>query len=233
MSELVQTITLDTIKSGERVFELELFMRIYFSSYHLWSAKYFAKCAAEIEKSDPTGRFDGKHRAYTTGSIFSAVCFLEAAINEFCKDVVGGEPRTLTILPDSNRQPFLEFWSTERKLSILAKYQAVLRVLRKPELPKGKPPYQNAKLLIALRNELTHYKPATYGGKVQHSFMNKLAGKFAENPLMRQCKNPYFPDKCLGSPCAYWAVQSVQDLTDLFFKTLDYEPNYRKVNLEG
>ena len=62
-------------------------MRVYYSSYHLWAARHFTRLATENE--DPhTGRstFNVAHRSYVTSAIFSAVSFLEAAINEIFQD---------------------------------------------------------------------------------------------------------------------------------------------------
>jgi hypothetical protein len=75
-----------------------------------------------------------------------------------------------------------------------------------------------------------HYKPESYGGEVQHKFLQQLRGKFSENPLMAGAGNPYFPDKCLGSSCATWTVYSVKKVADEFFRRLNISPNYQRVS---
>ena len=76
---------------------------------------------------------------------------------------------------------------------------------------------------------MTHYKPETYGGETQHKFFKQLTNKFSDNPLMAGSGNPYFPDKCLGSPCAKWAIQAGKALADAFFQRLGLIPHYQQV----
>lgn len=84
-----------------------------------------------------------------------------------------------------------------------------------------------------------HYKPESYSGykaelqnsSEQHILTPKLRSKFIENPLMLGSGNPYFPDKCLGSPCADWAIQSVKSLADAFFLKLGVKPHYQHTEL--
>jgi hypothetical protein len=64
---------------------------------------------------------------------------------------------------------------------------------------------------------------------MQHEFINKLSGKFSSNPLMNGSDNPYFPDKCLGSGCADWAIRSIRVFSDDFFGRLGITPNYQRV----
>jgi hypothetical protein len=229
MPKQTQTIVLEAILSEEQMFPASLSMRVYFSSYHRWAMDYFAKRATETEKTDTAERFDIQQRAYVTGAVFSSVAFLEAAVNEFCKDAAEGESAALAVLSPNSRQNLKEFWSNERKFPILAKYQKVLTLCGKNEFPKDRNPYQNAGLVIKLRNELTHYKPGTYGGTVQHDFKKQFKGRFEENPLMVESKNPYFPDKCLGSPCAHWAAKTAQAVADAFFEKIGYTPNYLRL----
>ena len=210
-------------------------MRVYFSSYHLWAAEHFVKLASDIENSPgERPRFDIQHRAYVTSAIFSAVAFLEAAINELCEDVVDGHVSYIAPIDKDARKLITVFWRlTEGRnrspFSILDKYQIILTSCRKDQFATGAQPYQDADLVIKLRNVLMHYKPQTYGGEVQHKFIKQLAGKFPENPLMAGSSNPYFPDKCLGSGCAGWAIRSTRKLADEFFEKLGITPNYQRV----
>ncbi len=104
---------------------------------------------------------------------------------------------------------------------ILSKYQIFLIFCQKEQFDRGAQPYQSVKIIIDLRNALTHYKPKSYVISVQSSFDKKLQGKFPENPLMTGVNNPYFPDKCLGSGCAYWAFRATKELADKFFQKLN------------
>ena len=96
----------------EKVGRLEISMRAYFSAYHLWAAGHFARLANDIENAH-TGRavFDISHRAYVTNAIFSAVAFLEAAINELFEDAVDNHPSYLDALTPERRQRLCKRWS--------------------------------------------------------------------------------------------------------------------------
>jgi hypothetical protein len=209
-------------------------VRVYYSSYHLWAATHFTQLAIAIENtSTSTPRFDIQHRAYVTSAILSSIAFLEGAINEVLKDVVDGHESYIESIDEASRNRLLVMWDlTEeqnRYTSILEKYQKVLQYCQKEQFSRGKQPYQDVDLVIKLRNELMHYKPNSYGGDIQHQFIKKLSGKFSDNPLMIGSGNPYFPDKCLGSSCADWAVHSTKRFVDEFFGRLSIVPNYQRV----
>ena len=221
------------IPPEEKSFPFQIKQRAYFSTYHLCAARQFAQCAQESEAAEGRSmRFDIKQTSYVAGSIIASAAFLEAAINEFLKDIADGQsPKCID--PECGKL-IKAYWDRKESgnrssVSILNKYQDALELCRKPRFKTGEQPYQDAKLGIELRNELTHYKPEFFGGDDQHRFTEKLRGKFAENPLMVGSGNPYFPDKFLGSPCALWVVTSVQTLADAFFGSVGVMPNYQVV----
>jgi hypothetical protein len=211
-----------------------LMVRVYYSSYYLWSAKHFKQLATDIENSSNSPpHFDIQHRAYVTSSILSSIAFLECAINELLKDVVDKHESYIENIDDASKDRLAIMWEltegNNRYVSVLEKYQRVLKYCQKKEFMKGENPYQDADLAIKIRNELMHYKPQSYGGNIQHGFISKLAGKFSNNPLMNGSDNPYFPDKCLGSSCADWAVSSTEAFSNEFFTRLSIIPNYQRV----
>jgi hypothetical protein len=205
-----------------------MMMRVYYSSYHLWAAQKFAERAAEVERrSLEIPRFDIEQRAYVTGAILSAVAFMEAAINELFQDVADNEESYISPLDGRSRDLIRAFWELSgEKTRALEKYQMALTFCGCHQLATGAQPYQDAELVIRLRNELMHYKPETLGGGAQHKLVRRLPNKFPDNPLMLGSANPYFPDKCLGSGCAKWAVQSTKGFADEFFQRIGMCPNY-------
>jgi hypothetical protein len=50
-----------------------------------------------------------------------------------------------------------------------------------------------------------------------------------EIPLLKGAGNPYFPDHCLGSGCAQWAVTSAKAFADAYFAMLQINPNYARL----
>jgi hypothetical protein len=210
-------------------------MRAYYSSYHLWAAKHFCALAQSVENaSGVQTRFDVKHRAYVTNSVFSAVAFLEAAINELYQDAADNHESYINELDPDCKRLMSDFWQfTEERnrsaFNLLDKCQIALTLLRKQQFDLGQLPYQDAAIVVTLRNELVHFKPQSLGGDVEHKLARRLRGKFPENRLMDGSGNPWFPDKCLGHGCAEWAVNSIVRFADEFFAKINVEPNYRRI----
>ena len=212
--------------------------RAYFSSYHLWAAAHFAALVRRIEDEHDgrQSRFDIRHRAYVTNTIFSCIAFLEAAINELFQDVFDGHESYVDTVNAEGKQRLAQFWrdTEEQRIwkRLLQKYQTALELLTESKLAKGEQPYQDAALVVSLRNVLVHYKPKTLGGYDQHDLVTKLKEKFPENGLIRETMDPWFPDKCLGYGCAKWAHTSVKEFADEFFERIGVLPNYQRVQFE-
>lgn len=227
---------------------LSISIRTYFSIQHVQSAAYFARETARIE-NDPasrkveTGRFNEQaymeHKANVTASLFMAVSFLEATINELFADAADNATgRTWT--DPSICDLFGSMWRNgvprTASYSILDKYQIALTLARKTPFEPGQPPAQDVALLVKLRNALIHYEPETVltfsdneENQVQpHRFEKMLRGRFDLNPLTG-AGNPFFPDKCLGHGCARWALISSVKLTDEFFTRMGMTPTYDHV----
>jgi len=213
--------------------------RTYYSKFHHWSAAHFSWLAGQIEDSyQGSIEFDIKHRSYVTASVFAAVSFMESAINELFKDafdsysasayVIALDPSVVIRLSDvwtyteaANKRPF----------SVFDKYSIALSIAGKPELKKGEAPYQDARLLVQLRNELVHFKPETLGGTDTHHLEDKLQNKFPLNKLMDGMVNPFFPDHCLGHGCSEWAVKSSEAFVDEFFDRITLTAKYRETEM--
>ena len=196
-------------------------MRTYFSTHHFWAAKHFARLAhdAESAHSGPP-KFDVQHRAYVTDAVFSAVAFLEATVNEVFDDVADAHPGYVDPLSPDCRRQMIGLWdeSVERR-SALEKCQLALLCAQSTVFERGKQPYQDADLLIKLRNRLTHARAETRSTddeqdnpseapRKKDKLSEALKKKFGPSRLMQNSANPYFPDHCLGAPCAAWAVQA-------------------------
>ncbi len=211
--------------------DVQVLMRAYFSSYHLWAARHFAQLSHDIEdqhSGDP--KFDIRHRSYVTNSILSSVAFLEAAINELFQDAFDNHLGYLESLDKKVVASFANFWrfsgeqDKQSPYSFLEKYQLALTIAHLEPFDKSLTPYQNVDLIRKLRNALIHYKPKTTGIDEEHPITDKLRNKFAPNKLMEQSGNPFFPDKCLGYGCAKWAVDSALQFTNEFFNRLNMKP---------
>jgi hypothetical protein len=207
-------------------------MRAYFSSYHLWAAEHFAWLAQEAE-SQPGPVFKIQHRAYVTNAVLSAVAFLEASINEVFDDVADGHPSYVASLSDDTKRLLGGLWTGHESVErwrILDKYGVALLCAGKPFFDKGAQPYQDASLLVRLRNRLIHARPKTRESGDTDTLELCLSTRFSSNRLMANMANPYFPDKCLGAACSEWAVLSARAFADEFFSRLGTRPNYQAVD---
>ena len=222
--------------SDDKIGTPTILVRSYLSSHHLWAARHFTGLASEIEDSH-RGRsaFNIAHRAYVKSVVLSSVAFLEAAINEIFQDAYDGHDGYTKELEANTLKALRNLWQLSGEeqgrssWSILEKYQAALLCAGLDLLSTGEQPYQDANLLIRLRNALVHFKPTTLGGGKDHKLADSLGDKFEPNRLFEGSGNPYFPDKCLGAGCAKWAVQASVAFADKFFGIINVYPNYQLV----
>lgn len=228
-------------------------VRHHLSSNHLYSAYLFARNAKQIEQSNQSTQEQLlAHRSFVTSSVMSSVAFLEASVNELfavCTESptdshVSGHPQDSRFKSIGNDTiaKLSTFWKLDtfqRNCKLLDKYQTALRLAGKPELTQGANPYQDAKLVVQLRNILVHFVPEERAVAVgpgcflePDAFELKYRGKFPYNLLSakfaiiggpngpREADYPFFPEKCLGSGCAFWAFDSCLQFANTFFGAL-------------
>lgn len=216
-------------------------MRSYLSISHLSAASLFAKQCSELEKSIDPLKIDPdlrrEHNACAISSIILSAAFLEAVINEIFSDCAEDYvTERISQLPAKDLMARLWKLGIPRTASypILEKYEIALELNNKEPVPQGFSPYQDAKLLIELRNALIHFEPETITShssseeRKVHKFEKRLLGKFQENRLV-SLGNPFYPDKVLGAGGASWAVSSAVNFADIFFKNIGILPTYEHV----
>ena len=113
------------------------------------------------------------------GAIFSAVAFLEAVINELFIDTVHEyEHGPAQQLPADVKQRLAAAWDQATEfMAILTKFQAALVLAGKDSFDPGRQPYQSVKVLIELRNALTHSKPKSRSGASPDQFEKRLVAQ--------------------------------------------------------
>ena len=232
-----KTVKVEMAKEKDTVHSGSVAMRDYYSSNHLWAARHFARLAADIEKAHTgTSKFDKTHRSYVTGSILATVGFLEAVINELFQDVADRHDSYIEPLDARCTEQLAGLWETSEGSSVadwstLDKYQTALLCCGKEIFDKGKAPYQDARVVIRLRNTLVHFCPKTQRGDYLSKLSEALKSKgFPSSRLMSGSGNPYFPDHCLGAGCANWAVEAVYKFTDDFFERIGVQPHYQQAS---
>jgi len=102
----------------------------------------------------------------------------------------------------------------------LSRYDIVLQLLRKPAFDKGAPPYQDASLVVKLRNELIHYK-SRWGEELdQDKTISGLKLLNFNKPSFIHPSNNFFPLQCLSASLASWAVATGVSFIDEFYRKL-------------
>ncbi len=140
-----------------------------------------------------------KSRHYAIAAILLVVSSLEANFNELQEAI--GVPQTLR-----------DVW--ERK-NILTKHQALLAHLKLEPIDEGLRLIQSLKVLIELRNTLTHPHPMTFEGHQEttdQKFQKRLRNeRFAFSPFTPKDGHIY-PIGCMSYGCVTWAIDVVSGL---------------------
>ncbi|GAA1806100.1 hypothetical protein [Actinomadura chokoriensis] len=171
-----------------------------------------------------------EHYSHSVSAVLSAVTFLEALVNEVFQDAADAHPGRLGSLDGRSQGIMKEFWDASeggsRYVGVLEKYQMALLLAGKAKFDRGSDPYQDASMLIYLRNRLVHFRPQTVTHGEEMNEEKRLRGRFVENPLMVNMGNPWFPFKCMGAGCAEWAWKSSLALADERTARLGVVPVY-------
>ncbi|TLM99244.1 MAG: hypothetical protein FDZ75_00535 [Actinobacteria bacterium] len=223
-------------------------VRVTLSSNCLYSAFSSAALCLDLESSgDRTDEeIRLRHRSLVINSVTSAVAFLESCVNELFSSAAE-DGFGFRFADEEARRRLAGVWAVERfRLSrVLEKYEVALQLVEAPAFDRGAKTYQEASLLVQLRNALLHYSPSTLrleGGATvdpdPDNFAKRLKGRFPENPWAAKYMLittdvtpvptvwPFFPERCLGAGCAAWAAQAALGLADEFFERLGVEPSY-------
>jgi hypothetical protein len=182
---------------------------------------------------------DIEHHALVLTAILTAANFLEAMINELYQDAHDGHGITgdgyIAPLSEETRLTLAQLWvgtAEGSKLNPLEKYQLLLVSAGHEALGRGTRPYQDAVLVVRLRNTIAHYQPRDVGAAETSPLEDRLRGRFAENRLMAGSGNPWWPSHALGHGCAMWACQSALAFADAVVDAVGVTPNYRRLRAD-
>lgn len=190
----------------------------------LMAAAMQARAAAEIEsRPEATVTEDDKvaHRGFVIGAIMQATAALECEVWEVMVYGPGHHLGSNGI--DSEARDFLspvaEVVDGE---GVLERYRVVLHLLRKKAMDRGAPPWQDATLVVRLRNELVHYK-SRWGEELSRSkFLRTLQEKGHPKPPFVKGSANFFPYECLSAACASWSARSCVAFLDAFYANLGF-----------
>lgn len=194
----------------------------------LMASHMFLRKAEELElafktASDQTevSRMEVEHKGLITSLVMQCVSAAETAIFMVITNGPGHHLGTNGI--DQEARSFLiKFEKELERLSVLEKYQAVLKLLRKPEFDTSRNPHQAMQLVVAIRNELVHFKPVgVYPfDEGSEKMLKRLRGLKLEHSPFPGAKSIYFPNACLSSELGRWALTSTAQYLDCFYETI-------------
>ncbi len=183
-----------------------------------------ARAAAEIELKPPDAvTEDDKvaHRGFVIGAIMQATAALECEIWEVMNYGPGHHlgSNGIDVLAQEFLAPAAEAIDGR---SVLERYGLVLHLLKKNGLNQGEQPWQDAALVVRLRNELAHYK-SRWGNELERSkVLQALQEKRHPKPPFIQGSANFFPHECLSACCASWGVRSCAAFMDAFYVNLGF-----------
>ena len=191
------------------------------SRHHIISAHHFARNAEDIEAHGGDVPQDEKwqYRAFVTAAVLSSVAYLSASINELYLEV---KKLSQPDQPQVRRELdlLIDAWPRIARVQVLQRYQLALSVADADQFNPGEMPYLDADNLVRLRDAIISYEPEWDDERGnRHTLESRLQKKFPPSPLVSS-RRPWWPDQCLGSGCAKWAVETVQVFTNDFYERM-------------
>jgi hypothetical protein len=212
-----------TVKARATV-TAEVDVRYSFTAQYLVASAMFARESADIERAHPKNPPEDlrtRHRGFVTAAVMQSAAAVEAESAEITLHGpwhhLGSDKadrRTLDFL-----QPLADFIDKQESLD---RYQTILHVLNKGEMPKDRSPWQDMSTLVKLRNELIHFK-STWGQEMDRSrfFSGRLPSlRLAPPPFVDCASQNFFPHQVLGAACAAWAVKTAVAFIEEVYKML-------------
>jgi hypothetical protein len=188
-----------------------------FHREHLFAACLFARRARRLEERGVTGvgpEGMARHRAYVTGAIFSSVAFLDCSINELYLESRRAGRNGTSLQPTRAHTLLAKLWPSVEFSPMMLRYKMALKATDAERFDELRAPYRDVETLIGLRDALVHYQPERHHERRRHHrLQRRLRGKFALNTLLPM-RALWFPDLCLGSGCAQWALRTAQAFSD-------------------
>lgn len=196
------------------------------------SAAALTKLAHEIDQKGIQVTEEEKtvHLGYVSGAIMQSVAALESEIWTIYNHGLGHHLGSDGI--DRVASETLNAVSTEvDKISILPKYNLALKLSRQKELDLGSQPMQDTKLLINLRNEITHYKSLFTEEIENKQLFTILKQKDSVPPsfFVGEVKN-FYPLHCLTYRRSKWALNTAISFIEHFYAELGIESPLARQN---
>lgn len=194
--------------------------RYSFTSQFLAGAALQARTAFGMELvGNPASPIEEQcaHRSYVVGAVMQSVAALESEIWEVVHHGPGHHLGSNGV--DETAKAFLapvaDLVDDQR---ILDRYECVLHLLHKDPLQRGILPFQDAELVVGLRNEIVHYKSKWGDDLARVKLLRAMESKnHRRPPFLPEMGVNFFPHQCLSADCAAWAVETCAEFLEAFY----------------
>ncbi len=190
-----------------------------FRREHLFSACYLLETGRQLESLGVAAvGAEGlaRHRACMIGAIFLSVAFLESAINELYLELQDAGRNGISAIPKRAHALLARLWPSVEFSPMMLRYRVALQAADAERFNEARAPYRDVANLLRLRDALVHHRPERYDERRRHhSLQLRLRGEFPANTLL-PARARWFPDVCLGSGCAAWAIRTAEAFSDAF-----------------
>lgn len=187
-------------------------MKVNLAVQHMLAAARFSREVSQLEqlhREEEFGPFWETIFHFATACVLASVASLEAYANELFSD-------RETLFPDYPPDLLHNLWETYEQKPILEKFEFALLLLRKSAFDRGARPYQDVKVLIDLRNALTHFKPEWMNEADEHARMSRKLDSKIEGSVFLQASERLFPRRWASHSGTKWAVQSALAFAEQF-----------------
>jgi len=204
--------------------------RSYYSTHFLAAAQDVANRADTTEqrlRDSGESRFSIELRGYVLSAVIHSTAFMEATIGEALQDAYDDH---YTPKIDKVDATTLDNWKAlwtaldgGSSGSALPYFRAAMLAAGLPAPDEGTQPWQDAKLLVRLRNHLIHYRPETAFADDPQRLVVNLSNRLQPSPTTA---NEGGVGRFLSAECAHWSVESATSLVEYFAEHTGVIPNY-------
>lgn len=222
---------------------IQIGVRDYLSLSHIWAACFFSRSAGALEANDDgLAARDQRHFAHVVASIGAAADFLDGTINELIQDAQddnpGGPTQHMTAAQRgaiATVQPLAAL----RRTPVLEKYDVVAVAAGVAPLSRGSGPGQDAVLLLAIKNALSHSVPETVttisddpGALTIQEMQHRLRTlKLPRNPFAGPAQ-PFFPRVVATQKLTAWICQTAMTYVETYFRLFAVPPPYEHMRTD-
>ncbi len=197
-------------------------LRYNFTNNFLVGASALSKMALQIDKKGKaaTETEQLEYKAFVAGCIMQSVAALESEIWSLLHHGPGHHLGSNGV--DNNAKNILSIVASSlEKEPVLERYNIALQLTRNKKLELGKQPMQDVGLLIRLRNEITHFKSLWTTEMDSKNLYEVLEIMDSTRPTFYpEGFMNFFPNICLNYIRAKWAIDTVVNFINYYYKEL-------------